>query len=94
MSSLSIKFCVVWLACGYRESIWLIIFDVICDNIEFYRTMCTILYFACRYAYCYNTCVFITKLCVRCYVKTCMLRVKKVKQSRYRPGVAQRVPEY
>ena len=34
----------LWVACGYRECISLMIFGAIHSNIEFYSTMCGILY--------------------------------------------------
>jgi hypothetical protein len=39
------RFCVVWMACGKREYISLIIFGAIYNNIDLYRIMCGILCF-------------------------------------------------
>jgi len=41
------------------------IFDVISNNTEFYRSMCGILCFVWRYVYCYDTCACLFKFCVR-----------------------------
>jgi hypothetical protein len=40
--SWSRRFSVLWAACGYRECIALMIYGAICNNIEFYSTMCGI----------------------------------------------------
>jgi len=39
------KICVVWAACGYCKYISLVTGGAICNNIEFYWTMCFIWYF-------------------------------------------------